>query len=294
MKEINKTFKVKQGEEELEITVKRPSSATLNRAHRVGVKSWTEAVRDGLFTKMTLLDFMYQNGIWDDAKESRQLSITSRIHELEKELALGVGPNHKLKVSEGKDKALEIRALRFQLRELISEKISLESNTAEGLSENSKFNFLVANCTFYSNGKKVFESVDDYESRADEEVAFRAAAILGQMMYGLDDKYEDNLPENQFLKRFNLVNEDLALVNQDGETVDIDGTKVNEYGWLVNDKGERIDRDGNLLSESGQILLQADYDDDVTPEEKKSKAQAKKTKPRRRKTKTEDSTVTST
>jgi hypothetical protein len=260
----NKTIKVKKDSgEEVEIVIKKPTSSLLTKANRVGVKVWTEAVRDGLFTKLTLLDFMYKNGLWDEEKDSIQNSLTQQINQLEKELALGVGKNGSLKVSEGKEKAILLRALRIRLRDLIAEKIALEANTAEGLSDNSKFNFLVANSTFYTNGEKVFSSLTDYEENADDEIAFSAASAMGEMIYGLDSSYEENLPENQFLLKFNLVNSDLALIDNSGNTVDIDGTRVNDLGWLVNKDGHRIDRDGNLLSEKGQLLLQANYENDL-------------------------------
>ena len=261
------------GGETISIVVKKPSAQLLGKAQKIGAKVWTEAVREGLFTKLTLNDFMRKNGIWDDEKDTSQAFITSEIQRLEREIALGVG-GKKLKVSEGKEKALQLRRLRNQLRELIAERIGLEANTAEGLSDNSKFNFLVANCTFYENGEKVYKSLTEYEEKSDDEIAFAAAAALGEMVYNLDKTYEASLPENQFLKRFHLVDEDLALIDKEGNRVDVDGTRVNDKGWLIDRDGNRIDRQGNLLSESGQILLQADYEDDVNvpaEEPKKSK-----------------------
>lgn len=261
--------------EKVKLLIKKPSSQLLSKAQKLGAKVWTESVKDGLFTKLTLHEFMRNQGIWDDQKESRQASITANIQKLEKEIALGVN-GKKLKVSEGKNKALELRRLRNQLRDLISERIALEGNTAEGLSDNAKFNYLVACCTYYDNGEKVYKNLEDYEGKSDDELAFAAAAALGEIIYNLDKSYEESLPENQFLKKFKLVNEDLALVDPNGNRIDVDGTKVNDKGWLVNDKGQRIDRDGNLLSDSGQILLQADYEDDVNPPEPKK---SKKEKP---------------
>ncbi len=259
----------------IKIVVKRPNASLINKAQRIGAKVWTESVKEGLFTKTSLGDFMKKNGMWDDSKEEQQHTITENIKLLERQIALGVD-GRKLKVSEGKRKAIEIRQLRIELRDLIAEKIALEANTAEGLSENAKFNFLVANCTYTDNDQKVYKNLEEYDENADDEVAFAAAAALGQMMYNLDSSYEESLPENQFLKKFKLVNEDLSLVDGEGHRVDVDGTLVNDRGWLVNDQGERIDREGNLLSEAGQMLLQADYEDDVHPAAPKKKVTRKK------------------
>ena len=262
------------------ILVKKPSSSLLTKAQKLGAKVWTDSVKEGLFTKLSLSEFMRKQGIWDDTKSNRQALLTSDIQRLEREIALGVD-GRKLKVSEGKQRALDLRRARNNLRELIAERIGLESNTAEGLSDNAKFNFLVAHCTYYENGEKVYNSLSDYEEKSDDPVAFSAAAALGEMIYNLDKSYEESLPENQFLKKFNLVDEDLALVDQQGNRVDVDGTRVNDKGWLINTGGARIDRDGNLLSDEGQLILQAEYEDDINVpvEKKKSLSKKKSVKP---------------
>lgn len=258
------------------IVVRKPVSKDLNMAQKIGVKVWTDAVRDGLFTKQSLAKFMEDNGVWNSQKQKDRDVISNNIDNLEKELALGKSNGGKLKVSEGKVKAIELRRLRNNLRTLISERISLESNTAEGLAENAKFNYLVSACTFYEDGRKVYSNMEEYNNKAEDEIAFQAAAALGEIMFQLDKNYEENLPENQFLKRFHLVDQELSLVDKSGNKVDIDGTRVNDEGWLINDKGERIDREGNLLSEAGYLILKADYEDDVNSEEPETKSKKKK------------------
>lgn len=260
----------------VDIVVKRPTAKDLSTAQKLGSKVWTDSVRDGLFTKEGLEKFMTERGIWDKSKQSQQEEIVSQIDRLEKDIALGRSTSgKKMRVSEGKEKALQVRRLRVRLRELVSERIALEGNTAESIADNARFNFLVASCVFYKDGKKVYNSLDEYNSQAEDEVAFAAAAALGELMYSLDQNYEENLPENRFLKKFNLVDDDLSLINTDGKKVDIDGTLVNDDGWLVNKDGHRIDREGNLLTEDGQLELQGDYDDDVN--DVKPKTRRKKT-----------------
>ena len=260
----------------VDIVVKRPTAKDLSTAQKLGSKVWTDSVRDGLFTKEGLEKFMTERGIWDKSKQSQQEEIVSQIDRLEKDIALGRSTSgKKMRVSEGKEKALQVRRLRVRLRELVSERIALEGNTAESIADNARFNFLVASCVFYKDGKKVYNSLDEYNSQAEDEVAFAAAAALGELMYSLDQNYEENLPENRFLKKFNLVDDDLSLINTDGKKVDIDGTLVNDDGWLVNKDGHRIDREGNLLTEDGQLELQGDYEDDVN--DVKPKTRRKKT-----------------
>ena len=122
-KEKNVEVELEDGSK-VSIVVKKPSSSLLTKAQKLGAKVWTDSVKEGLFTKLTLSEFMKKQGIWDKSKDDSQALITSEIQRLEREIALGVD-GKKLKVSEGKDRAIQLRRLRNQLRELISERIGL-------------------------------------------------------------------------------------------------------------------------------------------------------------------------
>ena len=105
---------------------------------------------------------------------------------LEKKLYKGDG-TRKPKVSEGQQIAIEMRRLRIRLRDLIAEKLALEENTSEALADNAKFDYLVSKCTYYKDGEqRVFESLEDYNNKSSDELAFAAASALGEMMYNLD------------------------------------------------------------------------------------------------------------
>jgi hypothetical protein len=265
------------------IVVKKPNSVTLSQAQRVGAKAWTDCVRDGIMTKKELEKFMKEQGIWDDGKDKEQKSIIDEITSLEKQLYISSQGHKKLKASDGKDIAIKMRVRRSQLRDLISERISLEQNTAESISDNTRFDFLVANCTFYENGQKVYTNLDEYKERADVEPAFTAASTLAAMLYSIDKDFEAKLPENKFLKTFNFVNDDLSLVNKAGETIDLEGRQIDKNGFYLNEEGQRVDKDGNLLDEFGNYIPTIEYvtDEDQPEEDKKEK--------RKRKTATTDS-----
>jgi hypothetical protein len=255
--------KLQDGETEkvVKVVVKRPNNALLSQAQRISAKSWTDCVRDGIMTKKELEKFMKAQGIWNDTKDVEQKKITEEINRLEKELYVS-GKNGKLRATEGKNIAIEMRKKRIELRELIAERMSLEQNTAESISDNARFDFLVANCSYYENGQKVYNNMDEYTANSDSEIAFAAATSLAQMMYSVDRDFEAKLPENKFLKMFNFVNEDLALVNDKGERVDTEGNKIDEFGYYVNEEGKRVDKEGNLLDENGNYVPSITYVDD--------------------------------
>jgi hypothetical protein len=265
MKDKEKTVDVKvtdaNGEKTVKIVVKRPNNALLSQAQRLSAKVWTDCVRDGIMTKKELEKFMKEQDIWNNDKDVEQKKITEEISRLEKELYVS-GKNGKLRASEGKNIAIDMRRKRIELRELIAERMSLEQNTAESLSDNARFDFLVANCTFHENGNKVYNNLDEYTANSDSEIAFAAATALAQMMYSVDKDFESKLPENKFLKMFNFVNDDLALVNDKGERVDTEGRRIDEFGYYVNEEGKRVDKDGNLLDENGNYVPSVTYVDD--------------------------------
>lgn len=273
-KEKDKVVDVKikdgEGEKTVKIVVKRPQSAVMSQAQRVSAKAWTDCVRDGIMTKKELSKFMKEQGIWDKGKDVEQDKISSEIIALEKKLYVGDGKNAKVKASDAKNIAIDMRKKRNELRELIAEKMSLEQNTAEAISDNARFEFLVSSCTFYENGNKVYNSIDDYTEQSDGEIAFAAATALAQMMYSIDKDFEANLPENKFLKQYHFVNDDLSLVNEKGETVDLENRRINNLGQYINDEGQRTDKDGNALDENGNYISSIVYVDDkgkkVNPE----------------------------
>lgn len=266
--------KVKNGDKEevVKIVVKRPNNVVLSQAQHVGAKAWTDCIRDGIMTKKELEKFMKQQDIWNDEKDAEQQQIVQEIADLEKQLYVG---NRKLKTSEGKNIAIQMRIKRNKLRDLIADKLSLEQNTAEALSDNARFDFLVANCTYYENGQKVYKNLEDYKDRADSEIGFSAATALAGLIYSVDRDFEAKLPENKFLKMFNFVNEDLTLVNNKGEMVDADGRRIDENGFYIDADGNRVDKDGNKLDENGNYIPTVEYITDETsssePEVKKSK-----------------------
>lgn len=290
-KDKRTTLEVKNEDGEMvKIYVQRPNSKILSEAQRVSAKVWTDCVRDKIMTKQELKNFMYENNIWNQSKDLEQLNITNDIQNMEKQLYVGNGRTKRMKISEAKEIAIRMRIARARLRDLIAEKMSLEQNTAEAISENAKFDYIVSRCTFYENGERVYKNLDDYNDSSDSEMAYEAATAMAQLLYSLDKDFEAKLPENRFLVNKGFVNDDLALVNKDGVTVDTQGRRINEFGHYINDEGKRTDIDGNLLDEDGNYLPSVEYVEEDEEEEAAPKAEKKvapKKKVTRRRTATQ-------
>lgn len=268
---MRKDLSITKDDKEVKFYVSSPTADVVSRADRYRAKIWTECIEDGIKTKEELELMMEQRGLWTEAHKKKEKEIVQQIQDLEKDLYLGDGSEHDL--SEGVSKAIQMRSLRIKLREHIMQKLNLEQNSAESLADNARFDFLVAHCTFYENGQSVYNGIRDYSNRASDEIAFSAASALAEEMYSLDSKQEENLPENKWLKHFDLVDDDLSLVDEHKNLVDTKGRRINEFGHYINDKGERIDVNGNLLDEDGNYKITAKYN----KKEKKAPVRKKRT-----------------
>tara|TARA_R100001163_G_scaffold55256_1_gene42678 strand:- start:3130 stop:3990 length:861 start_codon:yes stop_codon:yes gene_type:complete len=276
-------FKVIKGKEELELTVKSPSPKNQRESQKIYNRTFSDALNSGSIVRARLDDVMKEQKLWDDKKEQQYQNIQKNILDNERALAKGGIP-----LSKAKKHAKEMQELRGQLQTLISERTTLDSHTAEGQADNAKFNFLVSCCVVYKDtNQPYFEGYEDYNKRAIEPAAIIGAQKLANMLYGLDDDFERNLPENKFLHKYKFVDDELRPINSDGRLVDDEGRLIDEYGRFIDDKGNRVDIEGNPLDDDENYKFEFEpfLDDNGKPikedgdEEKpkpKTRAKAKK------------------
>ena len=280
---------------EVKVAVLKPKSNHLREAQLAYNRAFRDALESGALLRQKLEDHMREQGIWDDTKQKQYDDVNKTILEGEKKLAKGG-----ISLSEAKTLALDMRVARGELRDLIAERTVMDGNTAEGQADNARFNALIGECVVSSdnNNVKKFETLEDYDTVASQPWAVEAASQLANMLYDLDPNYDNNLPENKFLKDYSFVNEDLRLVNDDGHLVDSQGRLINEEGRFIayDDKGEEyfIDIEGNTLTEEGDYVVefQPFLDDSGKPINKPGEetetATATKKKRATRKKKTEE------
>ena len=248
---------------EVKLVLRRPNAKALADAQKYSTVTWTNAITDGVLTRKELDDLLDKRGIWTKDKQSDYDRIGKDIIDREQKLAKGG-----IRLSEAKEMALEIRVLRAEMRELIGERTSMDSNTAEGLADNARFDYLVSVSVFDKKGSSFFEDIDDYKRKSSDLVSIRAAGEMANILYDLDPKFENNLPENKFLKEYKFVDEDLRLVNPDGHRVDAEGRLINDDGRYVDEKGGYVDVDGNPIDEDGDYVVEDALpflDDDGNP-----------------------------
>jgi hypothetical protein len=244
MKKLDREI-IKEDGSKVEIYIRKPTNGELTKAEKVRVKQWSKFKSDpDIMSKIQLNRYLEERGIWDKSKENDKKKLEKEISELQERLSKP--GKKKVKLSEARNTAIELRKKRIEYRELISEKIELESNTTESLADNARFDFLVTCCTFYKDGdEKVYNTIGDYENDS-TDTAFTAAAALGQLLYNLTDSFEATLPENEFLIKQKLADENnLALTDFDGNYVDEDFNVILKKEEL-NAKAPEIEYENDL------------------------------------------------
>ena len=254
--------RIKVETEDKTVYVKRPNRLDYQKAQAISSGSFRAALDSGAILRSELDKYAEERGLWDDEKQKRLEELNNSIEE--KVLKLKKGG---ISLSEGKEIAIDISALRLKRTLLMSERNQLDAYTAETIAENDRFDCLVSQCVVDEENNKVFDSLDDYKEKSHEDYASKAAASLSILLYNLDEDWEKELPENQFLLRYGFVNDELQLIDKDGNLVDVNGKRINKNFQYVNDEGKVIDEDGNLVDEDGTLIVESQpfLDDDGNP-----------------------------
>ena len=121
---MSRKFKVK----DLELQVVAPSSVDNKEASKVYNQAFNDALKSKAIVRARLDDILKEQGLWDDAKQAEYNKLQSSLLESERILKKGG-----ITLARAKEVALQMKKDRETLRELISDRTSLDNHTAEGL-----------------------------------------------------------------------------------------------------------------------------------------------------------------
>jgi hypothetical protein len=258
-----RNFTATTNDKETEFLVRTPSLQDQREASKVYNQAFSDAIKAKAIVRAKIDEILKEQGLWDDGKQNEFDRLQQQILERERILAKGG-----ISLNKAKNAALEIKKLRSEIRELISVKTSLDNNTAEGQADNARFNYLVSACTVYKdNNQPYFKSMEDYLDQSANIVALKGAQTLANMLYGLDNDYEYNLPENKFLKDYKFIDDKLRLINKDGHLVDEENRLIDENGRYVDQEGNFVDKFGYRIDKDGDYVVEAQpfLDDNGNP-----------------------------
>jgi len=247
---------------EITVYVTQPTNEENKAAQRVFNKEFKKAMSDDGLLRVVLENKLRNQGIWNDDKQEELEKLNSEIRENLISLKKGG-----IKLQEAKDLAIQVRINRLKVAALMAERNQYDSYTVEAQSENAKIDYLMSRCIKDEHGDPYFKDIDEYYENAEEPFVLEAADKLVSMIYGLDEGWEADLPENQFLKKYKFVNDDLRLVDKDGKYVTTDGRLINQDFQYIDEDGNVVDEDGNMLDDDGLPVVETSpfLDDDGNP-----------------------------
>lgn len=225
------------------VIVKKPNHKQLNDAHMYSSKIFNQAKNAGACLRDKLDEFMREQGIWTKGDDDKLNEIITSFNDnLE---IVNTGKNKdgsKVKLSEARKAAIEVRRNRLAMNLILAKKREHDAYTIEGQAENAKFDYLVSVCVVDENDKLIFSNLDDYYEKQEEPYAIEAATKLSNLTYNLDPDWEKKLPENEFLLKYKLVDDKLRYyTNKDGKRVNVENELIDELGRKVDENGKLID-----------------------------------------------------
>ena len=263
--------------EGVKVLVKKPSKKDRDEAQLVYASSWRKAVENKAILREKLNEHLAEQGLWDESRQKKYEEILSGINE--KELILRKGG---IPLNKAKKIAFELKGLREDLRDLIAARTNYDQNTAEGLADNARFDYLVTVCVVDPVTRQpVFRDMEDYNERGAEAWAIRAASQLASFLYELDPDYEKNLVENKFLVDHKFADEKGRLINKNGHLIAVgaDGKErlINEEGDYIaydeNGESYKVNYDGSRKEEIVQAPFLDDEEEIVETEQAEEKTE---------------------
>lgn len=211
--------------EEIGFAVKKPNHEQQRNANFQYSKFMNQYLKEGIMPQLRLEETLRNNGVWDKELEGKEEELVKVIRDVESKLKKGG-----IKLSEAVAKAKEGIKARFEMLTSSAKRNNLLNNSAETLSQNHRFNFLVSECTVYSNDKKAFKDYDDFLKQDNQGslLPYVAGEAFSKLIYGFDSDFRKDWPEYKFLLKYKFVNDKLQFVDKDGNVVDIDGKNVVE------------------------------------------------------------------
>ena len=274
--------------------VRRPKIDEVRKANEMRSSSFNEALSRGDLLREQLDSELRKRSLWNDSREEEYQRLRKEILDGEWQLKRGG-----IRLTNARNVAIDMADSRGRMIELLSSRTELDSNTCEGKADAVRFNCLFAHCLVYDEtGESYFPNgLDDYLLAQDDPVAVAGATEFYYLISN-SERPDEQLPENQFLKQFEFVDDKYRLVDEDGRLIDKTGRHIDEFGnmvkWVGDDSYVHVDTEGREVKDDGEfnVTFSPFLTDDGDPiivedssEEEQEEAEEAEEKPKKKTTK---------
>ena len=200
----NKIFKSKDKDgNEVELRFNDLNQVVLTKGDFVYREYFSKAIRAGVMTQAEATKILKDRNIWSDNDEDELINYKVKISQLQSKL-------NEMNKRDADSLALydQIKSLRTKVADLGAIRSDIIDNTAESMATEMRTQFFASECAVYNNsGKRVFQNLEDFRARLDEDIAtdsYRESLILNYeraLGISIPDNTEDMaLPEDKWLE----------------------------------------------------------------------------------------------
>lgn len=164
---IDRQFKSfdKDGKE-IDVILRAPSQSQISTADFAFKKHFSDAVRGGMLTNAEVNKLLKDRGSWTDEHDLQVLEMRGKILELESSFK-----NNQLSLEEGMELRNSLKRLRGELAELSSIYSSVADNTADAYAYDARIRSLIAMCSFYKDGRRIYKDANDLNDQITSRLA---------------------------------------------------------------------------------------------------------------------------
>ena len=171
-----------------------PNAEIIRGADWIYSKTYTKCLVEGITTSAEMMDILMKRGIIGPEFEQRSSELTGILNEKITELDVATT------LDEKRDLAIEVARAREELFQWNQRLNGPMSNTCEQIADDARLEFLTSSMVVREDGKRVWETHDEYMSEKSQALALRARFEIMLYLQGLDSDFLEKTPEAVAMK----------------------------------------------------------------------------------------------
>ena len=241
---------------EVKFAVVRPNQRAQSKGQEFFNKKFGELVRAGTLVSVELEKEAKKRELFVNQKPELEI-LAKKLTDAETLLLKGGAAG--LKKSDGRRIAIQMIKDRAELMKVSAEGSRLNQLSAEGQSENARFNYLIFACTVYEDGPEAgqhyFKSYENFLDSDDIVINLAGQALMDLLYDPIESQKE--LPEYKFLIKYNFCNSKLQFINPEGKPCDEEYRLVDDTGRYIKVDGSYCDKTGNAVDKEGLPVVES-------------------------------------
>jgi hypothetical protein len=171
-----------------------PNAEIIRGADWIYSKTYTKCLVEGITTGAEMMDILMKRGIIGPEFEQRSSELTELLNE--KIMKLNAAES----MEDKRDFAIEVASAREELFQWNQRLNGPMSNTCEQIADDARLEFLTSSMVVKEDGKRIWESYEDYMSEKSQALALRARFEIMLYLQGLDSDFLEKTPEAMAMK----------------------------------------------------------------------------------------------